>query len=541
MRIFPSLRKPAHGGNYLLAALIAGLGAAHVQAQDAALAPAAAPISFRVIGFDLLGDIPLPPEETTRVLAPFIGPKATLATLQQATAALEASLKAHGYMLHRVSLPAQDLDGTVTLSVVKFVIGKVTVEGNSQFSEANIRASVPELKEGNTPNFKTMAVQTTLANENPAKQVQLEVKESTEADKIDAKITVKEGSPWTAAISAANTGSDATGNDRLSVVLGHANLFDLDHQISAAYTTSLESSSRVQQFGLNYRVPLYKQGGMLGASYTQSDVVGNFGSFNSTGAGTTYGVNYSQYLPPQGGSRSYWTVSLDDKTFNATKINGAPVAGQTDRGSRPVTLAYTRNVESDSSIWGYNADVAFNISGSSGNNLAAYQSEDARIRTADWSAVHAGVHYLAPLSGGWLWSARGQLQYTGDALIAGEQMGLGGASSVRGTGERMISGDTGISATLELSTPEIKPGLRFLGFVDGGWLANNNAGASTAGKPGNDQLASVGLGVHLNARSYNLSAEWGHITSGATQPLGGNPSLPKAGDEKLHVNLTARF
>lgn len=525
----------------LLLAMAVCLGATLAQAQDAALAPSAAPISFRVVGFDLLGDIPLPPEETTRVLAPYIGPKATLATLQQATAALEAALKAHGYMLHRVSLPAQELDGTVTLSVVKFVIGKVTVEGNSQFSEANIRASVPELREGQTPNFKTMAVQTALANENPAKQVQLEVKESTEADKIDARIEVRESSPWTAAVSLANTGSDATGNDRLSVVLGHANLFERDHQISAAYTTSIESADRVQQFGLNYRVPFYAQGGMLGASYTQSDVVGNFGSFNSTGAGKTYGVNYSLYMVPQGGSRSYWTVSLDDKLFNAIKINGTSVAGQTDRASRPVTLAYTRNVESDAAIWGYNADVAVNISGGNGNSLSAYQTEDQRIRTADWSAVHAGVHYLAPVFGGWLWSARGQLQYSGDALISGEQLGLGGASSVRGAPERAISGDSGVLATLELSTPELKPGLRFMGFVDSGWLSNNNAAASTAGKPATDQLASAGIGVHLNARSYNLSAEWGHVVSGATQPLGGNPSLPKAGDEKLHVNLTARF
>lgn len=537
MQIFLSTRRRV----WVLGLLAACWGAPPAQAQQTLPAAGGAATTFRIAGFELTGDIPLPQEETTRLLAPFIGPKATLATLQQASAALEAALKEQGYALHRVTLPAQDLDARVTLNVVKFVIGKVTVEGNAKFSNANVRASLPELQEGATPNFRVMAVQTALANENPARQVQVVIKESAEPDKIDARVVVQEANPWNAALSLANTGSDATGNDRLSLVLGHSNVLDLDHQIAAAYTTSVERPDQVQQAGLNYRIPLYRQGAMLGMSYTQSSVVGNFGSFNSTGSGETYGVNYSVYLQPRGGSRSYWTASLDDKLFNAARINGAVVSGLSDRGSRPLTLAYTRRVESDTAIWGYTADVAFNLQGSNGNNLAAYQSEDQRIRSADWSVLHAGLHYLAPLPGGWLWSAKGQAQYTDDALIAGEQFGLGGASSIRGTGERVLAGDKGLLASLELSTPEIRPGLRLSGFLDGGWLGNNRADASSAGKLGSDQLASAGLGLHLNSRSLTLVAEWGHVISAANQTVGANPLLPKAGDEKLHLSLTARF
>jgi hemolysin activation/secretion protein len=497
--------------------------------------------TFRISGFELTGDIPLESSETSRVLAPFIGPNATLETLQKASAALEAALQAKGYALHRVSLPAQELGGKVTLALVRFVIGKITVEGNRFFSEANARSSVPELREGDTPNFKTLAVQTAIANENPSKQIQVTVKESEEADKIDAKISVKDARPWTASASLANTGSNATGNDRLTVAVGHANVFDRDQQVSLAYTTSLERPDSVKQFGLNYRIPLYQQGGVVGMSYTNSDVVGNFGSFSSTGAGQTYGVNYSLYFPPEGGTRRYLTLALDDKLFNASKVNGVVIAGQSDRGSRPVTVGYTARMESDTSIWGYNVDFAANLPGSGGNNLSAYKTEDARIGTTNWTAIHAGINYLAPLPGGWLWGARAQLQYSGDALISGEQFGLGGASSIRGTGERPISGDSGGVVTLEVSTHEIKPGLRLVGFMDAGWLSNNNSAASTASKQAVDQLASMGVGLRYNTRSFNFAGEWGHVVTGATQPLGGNPSLPKVGDEKLHISLTARF
>jgi hemolysin activation/secretion protein len=522
-------------------ALLACLAAALAQAQQGLSQAGAAATPFRIAGFELTGDIPLAQEETTRLLAPFLGPKATLSTLQQASAALEAALKTQGYTLHRVSLPAQELGGRVKLVVVKFVIGKVSVEGHAKFSDAQVRASLPELQEGATPNFRVMAVQTALANENPARQVQVVIKESAEPDKIDARVLVQEGPLWNAALSLANTGSDATGNDRLSLVLGHSNVFGLDHQVAGAYTSSVERSDQVQQVGLNYRIPLYRQGAMLGMSYTESSVVGHFGSFNSTGSGTTLGLNYSLYRPPQGGSRSYWTGSLDDKVFHAAKINGAVVAGLSDRGSRPLTLGYTRRVESDARNWSYSAELAFNLAGSSGNNLAAYQSEDQRIRTVNWSVLHLGLDYLAPLPGGWLWRAKGQAQYSGDALIVGEQFGLGGAASVRGTGERVLAGDSGVLASLELSGPELLPGLRLMGFVDGGWLGNNHAAASSAGKLANDQLSSAGLGLQLHSRHATLLAQWGHVVGGASQPVGGNPALPKAGDEKLHLSLSARF
>jgi hemolysin activation/secretion protein len=517
------------------------LAAAAAPAQQTMPAATGATTTFPIRGFELRGEIPLSSDDTTRILAPFIRADGNLTTLQQAASALEAALKEKGYALHRVTLPPQEVGNKVSFNVIKFVIGKITVESQGKVSEKNIRASLPELKEGQAPNFRTLAVQTAIANENPSKQVQASLKESDEPEKIDVKLLVKASDPLIFSASAANTGSEATGNDRLALVLGHSNLFDLDHQFSMAYTSSLERTQNVKQLGLNYRIPLYAQGGVIGMSYTSSDVVGSFGSFNSSGAGETFGVNYNLYLPPLGGRRTYLSLALDEKLFNISKINGLEVPGQMQRGSRPLTLGFTAKVESDKAVWGYNADIATNVPGSSGNTLAAYQTEDARIQTVDWSATHLAANYLASMDSGWLWSVRGQLQYSSSALISGEQYGLGGAASVRGTGERILSGDTGVSMTLELTTPEVARGLRLLGFVDGGWLGNNNTAATSSGKAASDQLASAGLGLRYSLGWLNLSADWGHIVTGANMPVNGGALIPKAGDEKLHLNLTARF
>lgn len=509
-------------------------------AQQAVPAASGATTKFTISGFELTGDIPLSSEETTRVLAPFIGPDGTLLTLQKATAALEAELKAKGFALHRVSLPPQEVGAKVTLNIVKFVIGKVTVTGLSRYSEANIRASVPELREGEAPNVGKLAIQTAIANQNPGKQLQVSLGESVAADKIDAKLAVVESRPWNFAASLSNTGSDATGNDRLSLVGGHSNVFDRDHQFAGAYTTSLERANDVKQLGLNYRIPLYRQGGAIGLSYTKSDVVGSFGTFNSTGAGQTFGVNYSHYLLPLGGRRSFLLIGLEEKQFEAGKINGVPVFGQLDRGSRPLTLGYNARVESDAAVWGYNTELAVNLPGNAGNDLAAYRSEDARISNVNWRALRGSANYLSFLTSGWWWGVRGQFQYSPDALIAGEQFGLGGASSVRGTGERVISGDSGLLTSLEVTTPELQPGLRLLGFMDAGWLSNHNS-VVNPNKPASDQLVSAGLGLRYTSGSYGFSAEWGRVLTGSVLPSSSGSDLPQSGDQKIHLNFTARF
>jgi hemolysin activation/secretion protein len=509
-------------------------------AQEPMAQATGATAKFKISDFDIQGDNPLSAQESRKILAPFVVTDATLITLQKATATYEAALKVRGYLLHRVSLPPQNLGGRVTLIIVKFVIGKVTVQGNNHFTQGNILASVPELQAGVAPNFTTLAVQTAIGNENPGKQMQVSLKESEEADKIDVKLIVKESKPWNVSVGLSNTGSDATGQDRLTVVGNHSNILGRDHQFSAAYTTSIARTSDVKQLGLNYRIPLYAQGGVLGVSYTKSDVVGSFGEFNSTGAGQTYGINYSHYLAPVGGWRTYLSAALEQKRFNASQINGMVAPGQVDRKSQPLSLGYTAKVESDTAVWGFNTDLVMNLGNGADSDLTAYQAEDPRIGKANWRALRGGANYMSALSKGWLWGWRGQYQYTKNALISGEQFGIGGVTSVRGTGERPISGDKGMSLSMELTSPELKSGLRAIGFVEGGWVNNYNS-VVNANKPESDQLVSLGLGMRYATGAYGLNLDWGRVVKGSVLPYTQGSSIPQDGDQKIHLNLNARF
>ncbi|HEY8358441.1 MAG TPA: ShlB/FhaC/HecB family hemolysin secretion/activation protein [Ramlibacter sp.] len=545
-RCIDAPRLPRHVPHALLALLALAAGPSGAQAPaPAAPTPAAPPMAaaaaspvFAIRGFQVEGDNPIGADEANRVLAPFVRADATLQTLQQATAALEAALRAQGYGLHRVALPPQEVGATVKLSIVQFTIGRVDIEGRTIYDEGNVRYALPELREGSSPNFKRLAIQTAIANENPNKQVQVGLRESEQPDKIDATITVREQRPWTFGASLSNAGSKTTGEDRFTLTAGHTNLFNLDHQFIGAYTTSLQEPSDVRQIGLAYKVPLYALGGVIGLSYTRSDVVGNFGAFTSTGAGHTVGVNYTMYLAPEGGRRSYVTVGIDDKVFEAGQINNVQI--NSDRRSRPVTIGYTQRTESDDAFWGYNVDFAWNTGEGSGNTADAYFSEDNRIRTNRWKAVRAGFNYSGQFDRTWLWTARAQAQYSPNLLISGEQFGLGGLGSVRGTEiERPVSGDSGMSGSFEVNTPELAPGLRLLGFVDGGYIFNNDP--NTVARPTSDQLASLGVGLRYATGPFAISADYGRLVVGSRVSRSVNPSAPRAGDGRFYINLSVRF
>lgn len=540
-RANPASRSGRVAPTVLALALSAAFGPAMAQqsAPAAPVAPAPEP-KFGIKGFQVTGENPLDAADTARVLAPFVRPDATMITLQQATAALENELKARGYGLHRVSLPPQEVGDNVRLEIVSFAVDKVVIEGAQIYGADNVRRSVPELQEGRTPNFKRLAVQTAIANENPNKQLQVGVKEGDSPDKIDATITVKEEKPWNLALSASNTGSPSTGRDRVTVAGTHTNLFDRDHQFTGAYTTSLQKMSDVSQLGLAYKVPLYELGGVIGASYTRSDVVGSFGAFSSTGAGHTFGVSYTHYLPPEGGRRSYVAVSYDDKVFKAARINDIVVPGALDRRSSPVAIGYNARTETDAAVWGYDVNLAMNTGSGGGNDLASYQSEDPRVTTTHWTALRGGFNWAAPFADKWLVSVRGNWQYSQDVLISGEQFGLGGTGSVRGTAiERPLSADKGLFGSLEVSSPELAPGLRAVGFLDAGFLWNNDPNGLT--KPGSDHLTSVGVGLRYAAGPWVASVEYGRLLNSSKVPLALNAASPQRGDDKLYVNLGVRF
>ena len=68
-----------------------------------------------------------------------------------------------------------------------------------------------------------------------------------------------------------------------------------------------------------------------------------------------------------------------------------------------------------------------------------------------------GLDVNHTLGAGWNVSGKLRGQYANDALIPGEQFGIGGTGSVRGLRDREATGDRGYTLNLEATTPPVEP------------------------------------------------------------------------------------
>ncbi|MGA2552757.1 MAG: ShlB/FhaC/HecB family hemolysin secretion/activation protein [Burkholderiaceae bacterium] len=491
-------------------------------------------ISFTVTRFEVTGENPLSASTTDETLKPYLGVQHGLAGLESARRALDSALRNAGYSLYRVTLPPQTTVNVIRLVVTRILLTGLETTGQKYFSSANILAGVPALAVGQSPDMREVARQLEIVNDNPDKHVTLGLKESDSGDGIVGTLETSDRNPLSFTAGYNNTGlDDQGGRSRIAGYLQYGNLFDLDQSIGVAYTTSPNDPSQVKQYGVYYRAPIYSWGGVVTASHSYSSVsTGALGGGTViTGAGTTTGLAYTEYLYPVGNYKSSISLGVDDKLYESPVIDGISVPGG-DVRSRPVSLTYVATYQPNWGSLTYNVEYDKNLGSGASDTDAAYAANRAGA-TRDWDALRLYSSFSMPLVGGWSTAAILHGQYATQPLIAGEQFALGGAQSIRGAEERAVTGDSGASVSLEIYTPELAENLRLLAFSDNGYLIRHDV---QPGETGHETLESVGLGLRWSyQRSAQLALDYGYITKGARYP-----SVP-AGTSRVHVNLTYTY
>jgi hemolysin activation/secretion protein len=498
--------------------------------------PAAADaIRFEITRFEVVGNTLLAAGEVERTVAPFTGKGRDFGDVQRALEALEALYHERGYNVVTVQLPEQELGGgVVRLNVVQARIGQVTVAGNTVFTEANILASMPSLRPGETPNLKQVSANLRMANENPAKQVKLSLENGERDDEINARLDVVDERAWKVMANFDNTGTDATGKTHAGVVLQHANLWGRDHVASLQYTTTAEHPDKVAVWGAGYHIPLYGQGDSvdLFASYSNVDSgTVSAGIFNLavSGKGAVYGVRHNHSFARRGDYDSRLVAGLDYKAFRNSVMFGGQDFGN-DVTVRPLSISYAGTLALAGAEANFALTLVENIAGGPRGRAADFERVRSGAR-ADWKALRLSGAYTSALGAGWQWRLLASGQYTRDALVPGEQFGAGGSTSVRGFGERELAADSGALANLELYTPNLCASerwqCRLLAFHDAAWARRNHV---LPGELTSTSIASIGLGLRLAAgRAASVQLDYGHVLRSG--------ELPVAGKNKLHVRV----
>jgi hemolysin activation/secretion protein len=525
-----------------LATLMPAGASAQPAAPQSAEGPSAGEIVLEVSRFEVTGNNPLSASETEALLAPHLGAHRSLATIEAAALALEEVMRERGYSFHRVIVPSQKpAQGVVRLDVLQFPLAAVNVAGNAHFSSDNIRASLPGFAAGTSPDVRQLSRDVGLANEHPSKRLTIVLRESTQADALDAEIRVRDLSPSTFFAGLSGGTRDAydqinenTGYTRLTLGYQHSNLFDRDHAVTATYTTSPEHPSTVSQYGVFYWLPLYGYATSAQFYYSHSDIdTGAIGlgasSFSISGKGRFLGARVTHSLARFRELTHNVSVAVDDKLFESDVAVLGSSFGPTESRSRPLSMRYA--ARSDQVWGGGGGEVEYlrNLPGGKANDDTSYDLARAGA-TRNWQAFRAGFDAAYGV-GQWILSARTRGQYSRDQLIPGEQFGLGGTASVRGLRDREFTGDVGWSLSVEAKGPPLVSTLQPVVFCDFGHARLRGAAVLQGTTVNSESASSVGAGVRWSMeRTLDLTVDVARVMNGIAS---GAVSGSERGDLKL--------
>ncbi len=546
-----------------LAAAFAATSLAFAQTPNNPPADDAPHFEIRRFVFD--GASLIPREQLESATAALTGPNRTFGDVQRALETLERTYSDAGFNAVQIVLPEQELErGEVRFRIIEAKVGRVLVEGNKHFDEANIRASVPSLTPGSAPNIHDIARNLRVANENPAKQATVLLRSGQEEATVDAVLRVVDEVPTKYSVTVDNTGNPQTGRLRVGLGVQNANATGRDDVFTAQYVTapytdyvkpdgevtrlSLLPSRKVTILGAGYRVPLYRLGDSVDFSAGYSNVSSGTvaGLFSITGRGTIYGARYTHNFDKIGDYEHRLAFSADYRSYEnkGVRLVGDDTNTQLipDIVVHPVTLLYSGLLRLQDSETGFSIGYARNIPGGpdgrsdnfcSSRNNGLGQCADANYEIYKW-----GFNHNRALPGDWQMRVGMNGQYTREMLVTGEQFGLGGADSVRGFLEREITNDKGYRGTVELYTPDFggwtgttAARSRALAFFDWGGVRRNQPGAAEAHAT---HVWSTGLGLRLSRGSnFALRVDVGIV--------GDEGGLQTRGDSRVHASVSYIF
>lgn len=571
----------------LASAAILAAGSLHqASAQDA---------GFDIVRFQVEGNTLLPAERIEQLVAPFVGRRKVYGDVQKALEALEGDYQRRGYGTVQVYVPEQELtSGVVRLLVSEGVVGKVTISGNQYFNNENVRAALPQLKEGEAPNMRKLSENVQLSNENPAKQVEVTLGVSEDEGKVDVKVEVKEEKPERFFVTLDNTGTGATqqnavptGKHRLGFSYQNANVGNSDQVLTLAYTTAIDPPGgmkilgnrinpgqdgdgvKVDIFSIGYRLPLYSLGDSIdfiyGNSSTNTPVVSpNLNSgLGINGKGEVFGFRYNHIFPRAGEFTSKLVLGLDYKYFNSrcnqpgtttpAPIDPSPLPiaqfSCVPYTLRPVSATYSGQWQKPGEVIDFNVGGAHHLfpMGSSyvgpmGTDRYSSIANGNRQGKDEFTVLRFGGSYARSIKDDWLIRGALNAQYAENPLPSGEQIGLAGSTAVRGFLERAVSADRGYVVNLEVYSPDYAGGLGLVGSLKGLVFYDVASGQNMAANSfARSNIASAGIGFRYNLKKdISVRFDLAYVLDGH-QSTPGAYEVAKQGDIRGHFGLAFGF
>jgi hemolysin activation/secretion protein len=408
------------------------------------------------------------------------------------------------------------------------------------FSLNKIKAGVPELAEGNVPNFPKMQKQLAdLAGQSADRKIQPVLRAGETPGTLEVDLKVKDELPLHGRVELNGRNTSSTSRLRLVTSLHYDNLWQAMHSASLMYQVSPENSQEVSVWAGTYALPLFNTDARLalyGVSSSSSSNVANVGGTTIIGTGSIYGARLVKPLTARDNYFHSATLGVDYKDFKENLSLGSTGGYKTPIAYLPFLAQYSGSLRGEESMTSFDLGLHFSVRGL-GNDQAQFENKR-YLAKANYMYATGDLKFQHNLPLGMQLNSHFTGQVADSPLISNEQFSLGGALSVRGYFETMALADDGVFGSLELHSPHLGleswdylNSLKLLAFIDAGrgWIQNP--------LPGNvkgNTLSGGGFGLHFQL--------WKQI-SGALDL--GIPFISlgvvKSGDPRLHFNIATEF
>lgn len=487
--------------------------------------------TFDIFEYQVEGASLLPASAIEKAVYPFLGEAKSLQDIEAARTALEKAYHDIGYLTVLVTIPQQKVaDATVRLAVIEAPVDRLRVTDARYFSPEAVKAAVPELQEGNVPNFAQMQQELGALNRSADRRVSPVLRPGKTPGTVEAELKVQDELPLHASVEANNRYSEGTSPTHVSAGMRWDNLWGAQHSLGLTFQQAPENPAESRAVSLNYTVP-FPSGNILAlyAVSSKSDVAA-VGTLNVIGDGEIYGARYIVPLPSADGFFHTATFGVDYKDFKQS-VNLIGSGGfNTPIHYLPMSAAWDGNWQTTDNTSHLGVALNFHLPGTAGTEQ---EFADKRFKgRPGYSYIRGNFNTRQALEQDWALSARGSWQWADQALVSNEQFSLGGVDTVRGYYESAATGEIGTAISFELATPNlgswagIDQELRAAWFVDGGNVRVIDPITAT------DQysLASWGLGLRMTAaKGFTATLDWAM----ALNDLGNT----RRGDNRLHFRV----
>ncbi|MGM3175383.1 ShlB/FhaC/HecB family hemolysin secretion/activation protein [Dickeya lacustris] len=442
--------------------------------------------------------------DRVRLGAPYVGQCVRLAQINQLVHDVSNWYIERGYVTSRAFLREQDLSGgELQLEILEGRVEAITV---NQSAAGLTRAAFAGL-EGQVLNLRDIEQGMEQMNRLPSQQVTVEIAPGREAGYSRVNLTRAARGPVSGSVTLDNSGQRSTGVWQLSGslvvdnVLGVADQWFINPGHSSGFATSHDARSL--QAGMSVPWGYWT----LGYSYSQShyrNIFINRGyPWTSTGASDTHRLSLSRVVYRDARMKTALSATFSQRS-GLHRLNGTSLPSSQRFSSVSLGLGHSQK------LWGGLATV--NPAYSRGVRwLGASTDSDAQAQTprAEFNKWTLSASYYHPL--GERLSYLGSLygQYAASRLYGGEQLTLGGESSVRGFQEQYTAGNRGLYWRNEMTWQAGQlPGLGAIGVLaalDGGQLYNHRQDTETAASLWG---GAVGLTASGGALSHQVTVGW---------------------------------